>query len=55
MFWGRLEERLMAMLEGVSELSLELLNTATHAWVEQEYQRTRCVFRTNVTADSDRT
>lgn len=40
-FWGRLEGRLMAMLEGVSELSLELLNTATHAWVEQEYQRTR--------------
>ncbi len=36
-----LEGRLMAMLGGVSELSLELLNTATHAWVEQEYQRTR--------------
>ena len=29
----------MAMLEGVSELTLDLLNTATHAWVEQEYQR----------------
>lgn len=40
-FWARLEGRLMAMLEGVPELSLELLNTATHAWVEQEYQRTR--------------
>ena len=31
----------MAMLEGVSELTLELLNSATQAWVEQEYQRTR--------------
>ena len=38
-FWGRIEGRLMAMLEGVNDLSLELLNTATQAWVEQEYQR----------------
>lgn len=38
-FWGRVEGRLMAMLEGVGELSLELLNTATGAWVEREYQR----------------
>jgi len=38
-FWGRIEGRLMAMLEGVNELTLELLNTATQAWVEQEYQR----------------
>jgi len=38
-FWGRVEGRLMAMLEGVGELSLELLNTATGAWVEHEYQR----------------
>ena len=38
-FWGRVEGRLMAMLEGVGELSLELLNTATAAWVEHEYQR----------------
>jgi hypothetical protein len=38
-FWARLEGRLMAMLEGVADLSLELLNTATAAWVEQEYQR----------------
>ena len=38
-FWGRVEGRLMAMLEGVDELSLELLNTATGAWVEHEYQR----------------
>lgn len=40
-FWGRLEGRLIAMLEAVEELSLELLNTATCAWVEQEYQRSR--------------
>jgi putative transposase len=38
-FWGRVEGRLIAMLEGLSELTLELLNTATCAWVEQEYQR----------------
>ncbi len=38
-FWGRIEGRLMAMLEGVNDLTLELLNTATQAWVEQEYQR----------------
>lgn len=40
-FWARLEGRLMAMLEGVSELTLELLNSATQAWVEHEYQRTK--------------
>ena len=38
-FWAQLEGRLMAMLEGVSELTLELLNSATHVWVEHEYQR----------------
>lgn len=38
-FWGQVEGRLMAMLEGVAELSLGLLNTATQAWVEQEYHR----------------
>jgi transposase InsO family protein len=38
-FWGRIEGRLLAMLEGVAELTLELLNNATQAWVEQEYQR----------------
>jgi hypothetical protein len=27
------------MLEGVPELTLELLNNATQAWVEEEYQR----------------
>lgn len=29
------------MLEGVQELTLELLNEATQAWVEREYHRTR--------------
>ena len=39
-FWGRVEGRLMAMLEGEQALPLELLNEATQAWVEQEYHRT---------------
>jgi len=39
-FWGRIEGRLMAMLEGEDPLRLELLNLATQAWVEQEYHRT---------------
>jgi putative transposase len=39
-FWGRVEGRLMAMLEGHKALTLELLNQATQAWVEQEYHRT---------------
>lgn len=38
-FWAQVEGRLMAMLEGVTELSLALLNEATQAWVEREYQR----------------
>ena len=38
-FWAQVEGRLMAMLEGEPELSLELLNRATQAWVEQEYHR----------------
>jgi hypothetical protein len=38
-FWGRVEGRLMAMLEGCEELTLELLNEATQAWVELEYNR----------------
>jgi putative transposase len=29
--WGHLEGRLLAMLEGLSELTLDLLNNATHA------------------------
>jgi transposase InsO family protein len=39
-FWGRIEQRLLAMLEGEPELTLPLLNEATQAWVEQEYHRT---------------
>jgi len=38
-FWARVESRLMAMLEGVAQLSLDLLNLTTQAWVEQEYHR----------------
>ena len=38
-FWGRVEGRLMAMLEGEPSLTLELLNASTQAWVEQEYHR----------------
>lgn len=40
-FWSRVEGRLIAMLDGEPELTLKLLNTATQAWVEQEYNRTR--------------
>ena len=40
-FWGRVEGRLMAMLEGESALTLDLLNQTTQAWVEQEYHRTQ--------------
>lgn len=36
-FWGQVEGRLMAMLEDVEDLTLELLNEATQAWVEHEY------------------
>jgi transposase InsO family protein len=38
-FWRVVEGRALAMLEGVSDLDLELLNRATLAWVEQEYNR----------------
>jgi len=38
-FWAGLEGRLMAMLEGVKDLTLALLNEATQAWVELEYNR----------------
>jgi transposase InsO family protein len=38
-FWGRVEGRLMAMLEGEPGLTLDTLNRATQAWVEQEYHR----------------
>jgi len=38
-FWGTLEGRLLKMLDGVAELTLDLLNNATQAWVEIEYNR----------------
>lgn len=38
-FWSQLEGRLMAMLSNVENLSLDFLNRATQAWVEQEYNR----------------
>jgi transposase InsO family protein len=38
-FWGVVEGRLMAMLEGVEELSLDYLNQATQSWVELDYNR----------------
>ena len=40
-FWGRVEGRLMALLDGEENLTLATLNLATQAWVEQEYHRTR--------------
>lgn len=36
-FWSQVEGRLMAMLEGETEITLSLLNKATIAWIEQEY------------------
>ena len=38
--WGRIEGRLLAMLEGEASLTLEQLNLATQAWITQEYHRT---------------
>ena len=38
--WGRIEGRLLAMLEGEENLTLEQLNLATQAWITQEYHRT---------------
>ena len=38
--WGRVEGRLLAMLEGEANLTLEQLNVATQAWVTQEYHCT---------------
>jgi transposase InsO family protein len=40
-FWGQIEGRLMAMLEGVDDLTLAKLNEATQAWVEYDYNRQR--------------
>ena len=38
-FWGQIEGRLLPMLEGVADLSLDQLNEATLAWCEMEYNR----------------
>ena len=38
-FWATLEGRLMEMLDGVPELTLEFLNEVTQAWLEIEYNR----------------
>jgi len=38
-FWNPVEGRLLAMLEGQRDLTLALLNEATQAWVEMEYNR----------------
>ena len=38
-FWNSVEGRLLAMLEHQPDLTLPLLNEATHAWVEMEYNR----------------
>jgi len=40
-FWATLEGRLMAMLEGVTDLTLERLNEITQVWVEQAYHQDR--------------
>jgi transposase InsO family protein len=40
-FWAQVEGRLLAMLEGQQGLTLALLNEATQAWVELEYNRER--------------
>jgi putative transposase len=36
-FWAQIEGRLLPMLENVPEITLEMLNEVTQAWVEQEY------------------
>ena len=40
-FWTTLEGRLLEMLDGYAELTLDFLNEVTQAWVEIEYQRAR--------------
>jgi transposase InsO family protein len=40
-FWAQVEGRLLAMLDGETDLTLERLNTATQAWVELAYHRAR--------------
>ena len=38
-FWSQVEGRLMPMLERIDPLTLSLLNRATQAWIELEYNR----------------
>lgn len=38
-FWGSVEGRFMSMLEGVTDLTLDLLNEAFQAWVHGDYNR----------------
>ena len=38
-FWTKLEGRLVEMLDGLAELTLDFLNQATQAWVEIGYNR----------------
>jgi putative transposase len=38
-FWNGVEGRLLPMLEGVLDLTLDQLNEATLAWIEMEYNR----------------
>jgi hypothetical protein len=38
-FWNQIEGRLLAMLEGVKDLTLDLLNEATQAWLHLEYNK----------------
>jgi transposase InsO family protein len=40
-WWNSVEGRLLAMLESVPHLTLDVLNHATQAWVEMEYNRAR--------------
>ena len=40
-FWATLEGRLLPMLDSVERLTLDFLNRASQAWVEQDYNRKR--------------
>ena len=38
-FWNQIEGRLLPMLEGVADLTLDQLNQVSQPWVESEYNR----------------
>jgi putative transposase len=38
-FWGTLEGRLLSMLDGIADVTLDRLNLVTQAWMEVEYNR----------------